>query len=357
MSFLDFTCYTQSPNPCLFCFFPHFFIRVTESGIMSSRLSQPVGQQPHSNVAIVKYKYHNKHFEIACYKNMVLSYRNGDITDLSNVLQIERIFSSVSHGKYASEKDLKSAFGKRTNEEIIQMILQHGVLQVAELERSAEHERIWKSVIDFVSENCVNPTTSRKYSFALIEKAIQAIGFSIRMDFSWKRQALLVVKKLIKEQPIPICRAQIKVRITSSADILKNLSPESYQLLSSETMDGQVAHTALIDTHVLHELNILKESHDLSFCILESAVVAEGDGGIDEIRLEDVKLQERHGAKKVTDVETVTTGICGLLSNAPRVKHPKEKHSHRPETKLTVKQGEAPPVSKCPESVADPELK
>lgn len=40
-------------------------------------LFQPVGQIRHTNVAIVRIKKGGKKFEIACYKNKVVEWRNG----------------------------------------------------------------------------------------------------------------------------------------------------------------------------------------------------------------------------------------------------------------------------------------
>lgn len=37
----------------------------------------PAGQKRLTNIAVVRYKSHGKRFEIACYKNKVLNWRNG----------------------------------------------------------------------------------------------------------------------------------------------------------------------------------------------------------------------------------------------------------------------------------------
>jgi ribosome maturation protein SDO1 len=44
---------------------------------MSVKLQQPVGQKRLTNVAVVRLKKHGMRFEIACYKNKVLSWRSG----------------------------------------------------------------------------------------------------------------------------------------------------------------------------------------------------------------------------------------------------------------------------------------
>lgn len=46
------------------------------------RVNQPVGIVQMTNIAIIKYKTNNKKFEIACYKNKAINWRNGVEKDL-----------------------------------------------------------------------------------------------------------------------------------------------------------------------------------------------------------------------------------------------------------------------------------
>ena len=63
---------------------------------MSRAISMPVTQVRLTNVAIVKLKKAGKRFEIACYKNMALNWRNGVETDIGEVLQTDSVFANVS---------------------------------------------------------------------------------------------------------------------------------------------------------------------------------------------------------------------------------------------------------------------
>ncbi len=64
--------------------------------LQSSRLGQPVTQVRLTNVALVKMKKCGIRFEIACYKNKVVNYRNKVETNLDEVLQIRNVFQNVS---------------------------------------------------------------------------------------------------------------------------------------------------------------------------------------------------------------------------------------------------------------------
>lgn len=111
-------------------------------------IKQPVGVQQMTNVAIIRYRMNNKHFEIACYKNKAINWRNGIEKDLrlsftshiSEVLQIDKIFTSASHGDVASNKDLGYYFGDMSKEDIIKRILEKGELQLGDKEREVSNQ-------------------------------------------------------------------------------------------------------------------------------------------------------------------------------------------------------------------------
>lgn len=85
-------------------------------------LKQPVGFKKLTNVAIVKFKYQNNKYEIACYKNKVLDWRNGLETNLDEVLQVEEIFSNAVSGEICKAKDLENAFEDQPKRKIIEMV-------------------------------------------------------------------------------------------------------------------------------------------------------------------------------------------------------------------------------------------
>lgn len=79
-----------------------------------------------TNVATIRYKINNRQFEIACYRNKALNWRNGLEEDLAEVLQIEEIYENASHGTIAKKADLNKFFANKTKREIIEIILERG---------------------------------------------------------------------------------------------------------------------------------------------------------------------------------------------------------------------------------------
>ena len=232
-------------------------------------INQPSNQIKLTNVSLVRLKKAKKRFEIACYKNKVLEWRNGIETDLDNVLQINSVFLNVSKGQTAPSADLAKAFGPKTPvNDIILEILNKGELQVGEKERQAQLERVHNEVIGIVASKLVDPKTKRVYTTGMIEKALEMLSShgsqaaqersapgsgtatpatgddndeekEVRVkskEHVWtgvvatksaKSQALDAMKALIQHQPMPVARARMRLRITCPTSILKQATKTS----------------------------------------------------------------------------------------------------------------------------------
>ena len=77
-----------------------------------SRINTPTNQKLLTNVAVVRTKKCGKRFEIACYKNKVISWREGIEKDIDEVLQSHTVFVNVSKGEVAKKADLLSCFAE-----------------------------------------------------------------------------------------------------------------------------------------------------------------------------------------------------------------------------------------------------
>ena len=185
---------------------------------MAARLSLPRSQQRHSNVAVVRLSNDGVTLEVPCYKNKVLAYRQGLESDLNEVLQISRVFTNVSRGEFASLADIRKALGaKRISEDdAIRRILVEGNVQVGAGERQEEVSVLRRDVVSIVSQKCVHPLTRRPYPFGMIDQALDAIGFSIRLDQDAKPQALRAMHDLCARQVLPIRRAPMNIRICTT---------------------------------------------------------------------------------------------------------------------------------------------
>jgi ribosome maturation protein SDO1 len=185
-----------------------------------SGLKIPLGQKRLTNIAIVRLKSHGKRFEIACFKNKVLNWREGIEKDINEVIQTDTIYENVTKGKVAREQDLKSVFGTTDLEEICRKILKSGELQVSDKEREVHLEGVFRDIVQIVVERTVHPQTCRHLTPHTVENALKSIGFSVKPDHAAKKQALEAIKSLCEKLPDSFARAKMRLRITCPAELL-----------------------------------------------------------------------------------------------------------------------------------------
>ncbi|CAI4230717.1 unnamed protein product [Auanema sp. JU1783] len=179
---------------------------------MSKNIKTPANQKLLTNVAVVRMKKTGKRFEIACYKNKVVNWRNKTEKDIDEVLQTHTVFSNVSKGQVSKREDLLAAFGIDDHLEICKTILEKGDLQISDKERQAATNQSLKEVSQLIASMVVNPETKRPIPPNAIDKALQEIHFSLRPNRSSKQQALDAIPKLREKMQIE--RAKMRIRVS-----------------------------------------------------------------------------------------------------------------------------------------------
>ena len=217
----------------------------------------PTNQVRLTNVAIVRMKKGGKRFEIACYKNKVMSWRNKTEKDIDEVLQTHSVFTNVSKGLLAKKQDLQSAFATDDQTTICQQILAKGELQVSEKERQVHLEAMFRDIATVVAEMCVNPDTKRPYTVTVIERAMKEdIHYSVNPNRNTKQQALQVIK-LLKEK-ISINRAQMRLHFflpgKDSKKVKEKLKP-FINTIETEEFSSGLEMVCLVDPGCYRQLD------------------------------------------------------------------------------------------------------
>lgn len=98
---------------------------------------------------------------------------------MDDVLQSTTVFTNLSKGIVASEKELQENFGTSDLEEVCKIILARGVLQVGVKERERDYDTLWRDVANILAEKCINPDTKRPYTSGVLQKAMKDTGASL----------------------------------------------------------------------------------------------------------------------------------------------------------------------------------
>ncbi|KAF8411700.1 hypothetical protein HHK36_004258 [Tetracentron sinense] len=251
---------------------------------MSKILVQPIGQKRLTNVAVVRLKKHGIRFEIACYKNKVLSWRSGVEKDLDEVLQSQTVYSNVSKGVLAKSKDLVLAFGTDDQSKICLEILEKGELQVAGKERESQLSSQFRDIATIVMQKTINPETQRPYTISMIERLMHEIHFAIDPHNSSKKQALEVIRELQKH--FPIKRSPMRVRLTlpekSFSSLMEKLSSWSASVVSKDESGSQLSVVCEIEPGFFRDCDALVRNLEGRLEILAVSVHVEGNTHVDD---------------------------------------------------------------------------
>jgi len=209
-----------------------------------SGIFTPVNQVRLTNVALVRLKKGGKRFELACYPNKVLSWREKVETDLGEVLQSRNVFINVSKGVVAKKDELKKCFNTENVDEIILQILSKGEIQVSEKERQVIQEKMITDIATIVAQKCVDPETKRPLTVGIVERAMKDIHFSVHVNRNAKQQALEVIK-LLKEV-IPIARAQMRLKLTVSSKEGKKVKEKLEKIIGAAEQEEWTEETFVV---------------------------------------------------------------------------------------------------------------
>jgi len=246
----------------------------------------PVNQIRLTNIAVVRLKKGGKRFEIACYPNKVLSWRDGVETDIGEVVQSHSIFINVSKGIVAKKEDLQKCFSNSDEESILLEILNKGDLQVSEKEREHLQEKKFRDIATIVVEKCIDPETKRPFTVGVVERAMRDIHYSVHPTRSTKQQALEVIR-LLKDK-LSIQRAQMRLALVIPVHEGSKLKEKLGTLLSKiekeETVDNEYIIDCLIDPgnfRTLSELVKKETKNKGTIEIVNLAVLEEGDKSLE----------------------------------------------------------------------------
>ena len=224
-----------------------------------------------------------------------MNYRQGIETDLSEVLQTDRVFTNVSKGEFAKSSDLKKGFGTTNEEEVCRLILQKGQIQVSDMERSAYLESTIREVAVMITEKCTNPQSNRPYTVETIRNAMKEAEFNVHPTKNVKQQFLECVKLLKSKNVIPLERARMHLcAIVSSEEeenVKRDLMEAGVHLIPSSCDNstnknlGEVKLDFLMDPSLYRKVDdIIKNkcgSKNRRLEIVKQAVFEEGDVDLD----------------------------------------------------------------------------
>ncbi|HLD98347.1 MAG TPA: ribosome assembly factor SBDS [Candidatus Nanoarchaeia archaeon] len=161
---------------------------------------------------VARIKQHGKNFEILVDVDKALEYKKGLVSNIGEVIAIDKIFYDSKKGLHASEKDLTEAFGTDDVNSISDKIVKSGEIQVPLEYKEKQRGEKEKQIVDFLVRNSVDPRTDRPYTPDRIERSMDEAGVSIS-NKPIEAQMNEIVSKLKVVLPIKIQTKRIKITV------------------------------------------------------------------------------------------------------------------------------------------------
>jgi len=154
-----------------------------------------------------------KNFEIIIDLDDALKFKKGEISYIE--AEGDKIFSDSKKGFTASSSDLQEAFGTTDINEIARKIIKEGEVLVTQEHRDEEKEKKEKQVIDFLSNNAIDPQTGNPHSPGRIKSALEQAHINIK-NIPIENQIKDILEEISKVIPIKIETKKIKITVPAA---------------------------------------------------------------------------------------------------------------------------------------------
>ena len=175
---------------------------------MSQNISQ---DKVKLNLARIK-KFGNT-FEIPINPDAALKYKNGEISELREVLLADGIFSDAKKGLHHTDNELNKAFQTTDTNKIAHIILTEGEIQLTADHRAVEKEQRLRKLVTMIHRQAIDPNTKLPHPATRIEAALEEAKFHLNDNKSVEEQFDEAISKLRPIIPISIEMRKVEVII------------------------------------------------------------------------------------------------------------------------------------------------
>jgi ribosome maturation protein SDO1 len=178
---------------------------------------------------LVRYTHQGEKYEILVDPDNGLAYRNGERTDLTNVLMLDTIFTDANKGTKPTEAKLEEVFGTKDPIEIAEIMFEKGVFQLTAQQRKNMTEQKLRKIINLISRSYVDPSTKLPHPPLRIENALGEIKVNIDPFKDAEEQLKDIVDALRPVLPMSMETVEIAIKIpaehsSKSYGIVKELA-------------------------------------------------------------------------------------------------------------------------------------
>lgn len=145
-------------------------------------------------------KKNGMQFEVAIDSDLAMDFKHGKSVSLREVLKDDHIYKDAKKGMQASPTDLKKAFNTDNNDEIAEIIIRQGEVQLTDQYRKNLLEEKKRRIIDLIHTNAIDARTKNVIPVSTIKTALE--GIKIDPNEKAEDQLADIVKQLRVQLPL-----------------------------------------------------------------------------------------------------------------------------------------------------------
>ncbi|GKY93119.1 hypothetical protein MPSEU_000280100 [Mayamaea pseudoterrestris] len=307
---------------------------------MSRLIQQPINQVKLTNVAVVKLQLQGKRFEIACYRNKIMDYRSGHETDISEVLQADRVFTNVSKGQFAKTQDLRQVFDTTDQQVIVKIILNHpkSIVQVSDKERELQQADSLARISTWMANHCVHSVTQQPYTVLQIQSALSSSGYNVQPHKALKKQYLDALKYLKQQNVLDIERAKMELLLTCTHEeqdsvmaTLKEMEPPVIILMverQEPTTNAATTSDALFVIRIQVDPSLYRNLDQLVQSIKGGKLEIVHQQVVTDVNANIAQQGNRSGERGINnDLRAKTLAGTANVNESDKLKQQRDKHS------------------------------
>ncbi len=161
---------------------------------------------------LARIKKHGINFEVSVDPDKALEYKKGNAS-LREALHSDQIFTDAKKGLIAKDEDLQTAFQTSNPDEVADIILKKGEIQLTAEHRSEEREVKKKKLVNMINKNACDPKTGLPHPATRIELALEQGKIQLDYNKTVEEQFDDIISKLRPIIPISIEKKKLVITV------------------------------------------------------------------------------------------------------------------------------------------------
>ena len=162
---------------------------------------------------LARIKKYGQTFEISVDPDAALQFKEGDITNVREVLRSEQIYDDIKKGNVTPPAKLREVFKTEDPLKVAEIIIKEGEIQSTSEHRSKEREQKLNQLVGMIHRMGINPTNGLPHPANRIEAALEEAKFRLDEHKSAEDQLEDALSKIRPIIPIKIEQKKLMLTI------------------------------------------------------------------------------------------------------------------------------------------------